>query len=116
MDGGKYMEWKADDVECMKIANGVHCNFLIKGLPKPLKIFGLEIVSARVFSAKAKFQALNNFFKQYYFIKNHSMTAKLALEHFKQSKIKTEIEEFESAATQELKKGSEYKRHFTLEN
>ncbi len=116
MDGGKYMEWKADDVECTKILNGVHCDFLIKGLARPLKIFGVQIVNARVFSAKAKSQALNNFFKQYYFIKNHNLTAKIALAQFDQSKVKTEIEEFESTATQKLKKGTEYKRHYTLEN
>lgn len=116
-DGGKYMEWKSDEVECLKKnPNVIDCHFTIKGKAKPVKIFGLQILSAKLFSVKAKLQAMNNFFKLYYYIKNYNLSPKMALSLFSKSKFKDELNQFEKKATDELKTQPQFKRSFVFQD
>lgn len=117
LDGGKYMEWKGDDVSCIqKDPKEVHCSFLIKGKALPLKVLGIQILSSKLFSVKTKYEAMNNFFKLYYFIKNYNLSPKLALYSFDHSKIKDETNQFEQIATKELKTAPLFKRSFFLQD
>lgn len=113
LDGGKYMAWKGDDVECTEKEN-VICKFNIRGQAKPLKVLGLQIVSAELFSVKAKLQALANFFKLYTFIQGHSLSSRASLEKFNHSALKTELEFFEKEGTKAVKTTGTYVHKFSL--
>lgn len=118
MDGGRYMEWKGDEVTCTKQASDaeVVCHFEIKGLPRPLKILGFQIISPEVFSVKAKLQAMSNFFKLYYYVKNYNLSAKLALKVFEDSSLKKELSRFETEAMKEVKASGEYHHKYFMKD
>jgi hypothetical protein len=117
MDGGKYMEWKGDEVNC-SVTNtaGVICHFEIKGLPKPLKVFGFQIISPEIFSVKAKVQAMSNFFKLYFYIQDYSLSTKLALEKFEVSSLKKELDRFEEEAKKEIKSSGVYHHRYFMKD
>jgi hypothetical protein len=113
LDGGKYMVEKRDHAVCTKLdLQNASCVFSIKGKTKPVKVLGIELVNARVFAVKAKFQALNNFFKQYYYILDHNISTAMAREKFEHSRIKIELDNFEEEASGVLKKEQSYVRHY----
>jgi hypothetical protein len=115
LDSGKYMAWKTDQVICTKKSvENVNCQFAIKGKTKPLAFLGFQILNEKSFAVKAKLQALNNFFKIYYFVMDHNISTKLAAARFDKSPIKLELENFDSEATQKFKTESVYKRSFKL--
>ncbi|MDD4976116.1 MAG: hypothetical protein PHY93_17300 [Bacteriovorax sp.] len=115
LDSGKYMAWKTDQVICTKKSEqNVNCLFVIKGKTKPLIFLGFKILNEKSFAVKTKLQALNNFFKIYYFVSDHNISTKLANARFDKSKIKQELESFDSDATQKFKTESVYKRSFKL--
>lgn len=115
LDGGKHMVWKTDEVTCSKkTEQNVQCAFSIKGKTKPLIILGIPLLNERVFSVKVKLEALNNFFKIFYFITDHNTSIRMALDNFSQSKIKSELEAFEKEGSQKLKKENSYRRSYTL--
>lgn len=113
LDGGKYMVEKSDHALCTKQdSQNSTCVFTIKGKTKPVKLLGIQLVSARVFAVKAKFQALNNFFKQYFYIVDHNLSTATALEKFEHSAIKKELDSFEEEASGILKNEQSYVRHY----
>ena len=115
LDSGKYMAWKTDQVICTKkSAENVNCQFSIKGKTKPLAFLGFQILNEKSFAVKAKLQALNNFFKIYYFVMDHNISTKLAAARFDKSAIKLELETFDNEATQKFKTESVYKRSYKL--
>lgn len=117
LDSGKFMQWKTDQVVCSKIDEvKTVCKFEIKGKTKPVKILGIQLVSERIFAVKAKYQAMNNFFKIFYYISDHNISTKLALEKFEHSQIKMELDHFESEASSKLKNESSYVRSYQMKD
>ena len=115
LDSGKFMVSKSDQVSCTKIdQQKTSCLFSIKGKTKPLSLLGIQILNERSFAVKAKVQALNNFFKLFYFINDYNISTQLALKKFDQSIIKNEIEDFDHDGTLIFKKELSYNRSFLL--
>jgi hypothetical protein len=99
-DGGDFMIEKADMVVCKKGFNQeVDCKFAITGKAKAIELLGFTIVSSKKFTVKAKMQAMNNFFKYYYFIKENSLSFERAENNFNNSLAKVAIEKFASTNT-----------------
>jgi len=115
LDGGKYMIWKGDEVTCLEKDQVVSCHFVIKGQARPVRILGVQIVSAELFSLKAKVQALANFFKLYTFIEEQSLSVKSTLAHFNNSVLKTELEQMEKDGTKAVKSSGQFTRTFSLQ-
>lgn len=116
LDGGKFMLSKSDSVVCKKInEQSAICQFKITGITKSLSLLGIQILNERSFAVKAKVQALNNFFKIYYFIKENNISLNRALSKFDQSSVKADISAFDSEATKDLKTRESYVRNFRLE-
>ncbi len=116
LDGGKYMMWKGDEVTCNEKDRIVTCHFEIKGQARPLKILGLQIVSAELFSVKAKVQALANFFKLYTFIEGQSLSVKVAMADFTKSALKTELDLLEKEGTATVKGKGVFERSFSFKD
>ncbi|MFA6238173.1 MAG: hypothetical protein WC635_12645 [Bacteriovorax sp.] len=114
LDGGKYMEWKTDQVKCIKSDQSVACSLVILGKTRPIKILGVQILNDRSFAVKAKVEALKNFFKLYYFILDYNISTRLASADFDKSPVKSEIENFDKEATQKLKDEKTYQHSFRL--
>lgn len=115
LDGGKYMAWKGDEVECVE-KETVTCRFNIRGQAKPLKFLGMQIVSAELFSVKAKLQALGNFFKLYTFIQDYGLSSSASLEKYNRSALKTELDLFEEEGTRAVKSKGTYVHQFTYKD
>ncbi|MGZ3806642.1 MAG: hypothetical protein ACXVCE_01050, partial [Bacteriovorax sp.] len=114
-DGGKYMEWKKDEVICIKDdGEKISCHFKIEGKARPVNFLGIQLVNDRVFSVKAKYQALNNFFKLYYFIEDHNISTRQALLKFDRSRIKTELDQMVEEGSRALKSELTYSRRYVL--
>lgn len=112
-DGGRYMEWKKDVVSCQQREDRTKvCAFLIQGKAKPLTLLGLQLLDAKRFSVKAKFEALNNFFKLYFYISDGSLSARRALKLFEQSPISQQLEDFSEKANQVLKTEAAYETSY----
>jgi hypothetical protein len=109
------MAWKGDEVTCEQKEN-VICRFVIRGKALPIKILGIQIVSAELFSVKAKLQALSNFFKLYIFIEDHNLSAKGALERFNRSHLKPELDLFLKEGTEGVKRTGNFEHHFSLKD
>lgn len=60
-DGGKYMNWKKDQIVCANNENTLGCVAHIQGQSRPLKIFGWQLMNHQNFSLRAKVPALQNF-------------------------------------------------------
>lgn len=115
-DGGKYMQWKGDEVECSEGALEVDCHFVIRGQAKPVRILGIQIVSAELFSVKAKLQAVANFFKLFVYMNDFNLSPKLTLEKFDHSPLKAELDLFEKEATKAIKSKGQYHHKFSLKD
>lgn len=118
LDGGKYMVSKSDSVVCRKnktSEQNTTCQFRILGKTKNLSLLGIQILNERSFAVKAKVQALNNFFKIYYFIQDNNISLDRALMKFDQSNVMADIAAFDSIATKELKTKESYVRSFKME-
>lgn len=115
-DGGEYMLWKKDKVVCRsKDPSSTHCEFVIQGKAKDLKILGVKLMSGERFSVKAKYQALSNFFKLFYFIEKDSLSTPQALADFEKSKVKVDMDAFQDEALSILKDQTSYSRQFKFE-
>lgn len=115
-DGGKYMEWKTDQVICKESENIIVCNFKIKGKTKPLIVLGVELLDHRQFSVKAKQQAMHNFAKQFIYINDYSLSLKRTLQLYEQTLTYSAIEEFAQKAKDSLKNSPSYTEEKKFEN
>ncbi|OQW48179.1 MAG: hypothetical protein A4S09_13805 [Proteobacteria bacterium SG_bin7] len=75
MDGGKFTSYKSDEISCFAKPN-VECFIFIKGKLKPLKLFGLTILSYEKFTVRAKYQALNNYVRIWNFTESGNLDLK----------------------------------------
>lgn len=116
MDGGKYMEWKNDQVICQENENTVNCNFTIMGKAKPLSLIGIEILEHKQFTVKAKAQAMHNFFKQYMFLKDYGLSLKRTLTNYESSLLKQDVDAVEETAKSRLKESGSFVQEKTFED
>jgi hypothetical protein len=116
-DGKKFMEWKKDAAFCalQKPSQEVLCRIDISGLAKPVTLAGLEIVSSRKFTLKAKEPALKHFLYLWLYGNQGSYSSSLAKNIFEEIGLRESVENaFQKAIREDQTALAEVKGSFQL--
>lgn len=102
-DAGKYMIWKKDQIRCQQSAEGLQCLADIQGKSKDIKILGLRLASAQVFSLKAKIPALYNFSQIWWAANHFTLNIEQITNAFSKSSLKNQIDQMLETGLKTLK-------------
>ena len=86
---GSYMDWKKEEVSCgQKGATApVHCDVRLRG-----RIKSVYWLRAGTLTVKAKYQALLNWARLWYFMRTQSLSPALALRHYDPSRLRASLD------------------------
>lgn len=107
-DGGKYMNWKNDQISCRQKDSIVFCEALIQGQSKPLSVLGIQLANHQKFSLRAKVPALKYFSQVWIAISDSTYNVNQIKLKFKQSGINQKIDQMLEMGLSQLKDSNRF--------